>query len=300
MTMAKNSILENSMFLSVNRKWPALSKTISRDRLKVGTADPAWTHGQKDLFKDCVPLKKLFNHDAKIDEFLDRRCMPFPLKKGIYLLPKDFFNEVENELTQHVANMQPLITAMGDAYEAEIDKAKQALGDEFNLSNYMPKQIFVASFQFDWDYLEFTVAGALGDLNKDVAARQQQKMNEKYSEAGDAIKVILRSSMQELVSHMIQKLTPGEDGKRKSFHSSIMNNLNEFFSTFETKNTLVNDEALQTLVNQAKQLTNGIAPDELKTSEELRANIVKGFEEIKTTLDALIVDTPIRSFKFAE
>src|SRR5271157_863113 len=142
---------ESAVLLSVGWKWPSLSKTVSVDAVDVKGETPSTdkrkVHVSKDLF-DCPELKRLFGHAAKVDEFLYRRCLPFPLKRAVYLLPKDFFMEVENFLTQHQAERQQLIEAAVNVYEQAVERAQVFLGPLFHASDYPPKEEFRSCFQF--------------------------------------------------------------------------------------------------------------------------------------------------------
>ena len=293
---------DSATILSVSRKWPKLSKSISVDQIDVRGETPETdkkkVHVSKDLF-DCPELKRLFGHDADVDSFLFRYCVPFPLKRAVYLLPMDLFDEVENFLTEHVQEREPLIEAAVNVYDAAIERAKVFLGPLFKQSDYPPKEVFRASFDFSWQYLEIGVSGKLKEVSADIQAREAAKMNATYVEASQAIQALLRTSMGELVNHLVDRLTPGPDGKKKVFRDSMLDNVNDFLKTFRSRN-LTDDTDLATLVEQAQQLTNGISPENLRTNEGLRDNVQRGFEQIKAQLDAMIQVAPTREIRLTD
>lgn len=293
---------DSAMILSVSWKWPSLSRTISVDQIDVKNATPSTdlrkVRASKDLF-DCQELKRLFGHAAKVDEFLNRRCLPFPLKRAVYLLPKDFFHEVEAFLSQHLQEREQLIEAAVNVYDAAVEQARIFLGPLFRANDYPPKETFKAAFHFQWQYLQIGVSEALREISAEIAQREADKMQATFVEASTAIQTLLRTSMNDLVVHLCDRLSPGEEGKRKVFRDSSIDNINEFLTTFRSRN-LTEDAPLAALVEQAQQLVNGVSPAQLRENNGLRDNVQKGFAQIKEQLAALIQVAPTRTVRLVD
>ena len=295
--------LDSALLLSVAWKWPSLSKTVTVDAVDIKgetpNTDKRKVHISKDLF-DCPELKRLFNHAGQVDEFLYRRCSPFPLKRAVYLLPKDFFHEVENFLTEHAAERVPMIEAAVNVYDQAVENAKIFLGPLFHASDYPSKEIFRASFEFSWHYLQIGISDALKEIDSQIAAREADKMQSIFEEAGEACEKLLRTAMSDLVSNLVEKLEPSPtDGRKKVIRDTAMVNIHEFLSTFQARN-LTGDTQLQDLVDQANQLLNGVSPAQLRDNEGLRATVQAGFTEIKEKLNSLIVVQPIRQIRLSD
>lgn len=288
----KRNILENSVLLSITRKWPSLSKTIDTSHLP-DNADKGRLHMSKDLLR-AQELKALFSYDSQLDKYLDSTTVPFPLKKGIYLLPLDLFNEVENRLSEYLLQRGPLIDACYEAYDQAVLEAQQALGPYFNSGDYKGKEHFKESFRFEWNYLEFNVASKLQEIAPEIAARESEKVTAKWTEASEAVQKLLRANMQDLVAHLVDRLSPGTDGKNRIFRDSTLTNINDFFRTFPARN-LSDDAELAVLVAQAKGLTNGLDPNLIRTDETVRMSLLSGFSQIKDQLDTMIQVEPVRS-----
>jgi hypothetical protein len=293
----KNNIMDSAVILTVSRRWPSLSKTVSSSEIQVN-ANKKRIHVSKDLFNSQA-LKKLFNFDAKIDEFLSRRCIPFPLKRAMYMLPIDLFNETENELTQHQAGRLPLIENCFNAYEHDLEEAKASLGDLFDPNDYLTKEAYRASFYFSWQYVQFSVDAKLKEISAEVAAREADKMVQKWVEAGNVAEQVLYSGMNELVGHLVERLSPAEEGKKKVFRDSMLDNLTDFLKVLKVRN-LTGNENLDKLADQAKALINDVTPDMLRTNESMRAGVQAGFEQIKAELDKALVDAPMRAVRFED
>jgi hypothetical protein len=94
---------------------------------------------------------------------------------------------------------------------------------------------------------------------------------------------------------MVERLTPGDDGRPKVFRDSLVSNLADFLETFEARN-LANNADLAAHVATARQLLSGLTPDRLRTSQGAREVLAERFGALKTALDATLIDAPRRKF----
>ena len=90
-----------------------------------------------------------------------------------------------------------------------------------------------------------------------------------------------------------------DDGKKKIFKASSVENVRAFLDGFTDRN-LADDKALEELVNQARQALTNINAKDLRKDDDLRANATKVFSDIRATLDTMIVDRPARQISFDE
>ncbi len=93
--------------------------------------------------------------------------------------------------------------------------------------------------------------------------------------------------MKDLVDHLIERLQPGEDGKRKKFHASNVQNISTFLDNFQIRN-VTDDAELAQLVEVSKQLLSGVSPDDLRKNEVDRECLTKGFGKVKEFLDTMV------------
>jgi len=288
----RQSIFEKAAGLEIVRGWPQTSKSITTQVLN-SNADPTWIHSSKDTLK-CRELKMLTNWDGTITTFLQSRCIVFPLRRGFWLIPKDFFDEVEARLVAHVNGMQPLIDAFIARYDDIVRECMRSLNDQANPGDYLSKEQVRGRFVFKWKYVDYGVSGLIRSINKDIAKREADKIRAESIEAAEAIRVMMRKNFQELVDHLFQSLTPDESGKRKTIKIGTFDPLSDFIYTFPAKNNVAEDEQLLALVNQAKALAAGVAPEAVRTNEELSAKLREGFTKLKAEVDTLVVEAPSR------
>ena len=97
-----------------------------------------------------------------------------------------------------------------------------------------------------------------------------------------------------LVEHLSERLSGGATGKPKVFRDSAVDNLTEFFARFQNLNIRSNEQ-LEQLVGQAQQVIRGVAPQELRDSQQLRQQVTDGLTRVQSMLDGLLVDRPRRN-----
>ena len=96
------------------------------------------------------------------------------------------------------------------------------------------------------------------------------------------------------MSHLTERLSGSEDGKPKVFRDSAVENLSEFFSRFSQLNVRSNVD-LDNLVEQARRLLRGVAPQQLRDNAARRQQVASQLAGVQASLDGLMVDRPRRS-----
>ena len=87
------------------------------------------------------------------------------------------------------------------------------------------------------------------------------------------------------------------DGQsKKTFRDSAVTNLTDFFDRFRSL-SIGSNEQLDQLVSQAQAAINGVAPQGLRSSEELRQRVSNRLTSVQAGLDQLLVDRPRRNIQ---
>src|SRR5262245_9090639 len=165
---------------------------------------------------------------------------------------------------------------------------RDELNEMYNPLDYPTVANMQRYFGFTWRYLNLGTPSQLQSVSAKVFAQQKAQIQAEINDAAVEIRTMLRTTMAKLVTHMHERLQPGPDGKAKRFHESNLENLNEFLANFDLRN-VTNDTELQKLVKQAKDLVSGVDPKLVKSDEALRNSIQVGVEQIKATLDTMVV-----------
>src|SRR2546425_7637984 len=267
---------------------------------KVSTAQIE-TDADKDLLRvskqlvDSAELKAITRFDGEIRRFLYNICLPFEI--GIHLLPIAALETVEYRLRQFAEDRRQLVNAFLSAYPSLCQDAAKRLRGLYNPADYPPVEDVAREFGLSWQYVSFGVPDQLKAISREVWQQEREKASQRMAEASAEIQIMLRESMAKLVQHIADRLKEGPDGKPLRFKETTVSNLVDFLANFEFRN-VTDDNELQALVAQARQLLQGVNADDLRTTGELRTKVQQGISEIAAQLDTMLMRTGGRKFRF--
>lgn len=289
-------VFRNSIGLSVSISRPGNKKKVAGSRVEVD-ADKDLLHISKDLL-DSPEFKAISKHDSRIGIYMRRICLPSPFKAGIYLVPIGLIEDVDKKLSEMIERRKGLVNEFLVVYPAQVSAAKDRLRALYNENDYPDVTEVRRAFRVETQFINFSTPGELQTVSRKLFEREKEKAERKWTEAAEEIQQVLRAAMAELVGHMVERLTD-VDGKRKKFHKTLVTNMSQFLDTFEKRN-ITNDADLADIVGKARKALEGVDVDGLKQSDALRENVRLGFEEIKKTVDAMVIDRPKRAIEFDE
>ncbi len=269
---------------------------------KVSTAQIE-ADADKDLLRvskrlvDSAELKAITRFDGEIRRFLYNICLPFEI--GIHLLPITALEMVESRLRQFAVDRRQLVKAFLSAYPSLCLDAATRLRGLYNPTDYPPADEAAREFGFSWQYVSFGVPEQLQGISREVWEQEREKAAVRMAEASTEIQVVLRETMAKLVQHMADRLKTGPDGKPLRFKETTVENLVEFLMNFEFRN-VTDDNELQALVSQARDMLQGVTAEDLRTTGDLRSKLQQGMTGIAAQLDTLLMRTGGRKFRFDE
>lgn len=225
--------------------------------------------------------------------------MPAKIGRGMALVPAAALNQLAHLIEEFRSERAALIDAFIEVYPDRKDDARLKLKEEFKEAEYPTITEIRDSFYFDVQFMTFDLPGVLNKINQDMAEREREKFVEKFKIIGEDIREGLRTLMQELVDHLLEKLTPDEHGKLKVLRGSALTNLTAFLNEFEGRN-LSNDQELEKLVNQLKNTLHSVTPKSLKTDEPYQSIVRRSLTSVKDQLNSLIITKPTRRILVSE
>lgn len=249
------------------------------------------------LLIESAELKAINRWDNEVRRYLYGVCLPFEI--GIHLLPVAALETVEAKLREFAEARGQLVDAFLAAYPDLCQQAAERLRGLYNPADYPPVAEARRQFGFAWQYVSFGVPDQLKGISEAVWQQEREKAAQRMAEATSEIQAVLRESMARLVEHLAERLREGADGKPVRFKESTVSNLVEFLHNFEFRN-VTDDGQLQTLVEQARGLLQGVDADSLRTVGDVRARVQAGMQELAVRLDALMEKSAGRKFRFEE
>lgn len=242
---------------------------------------------------DSPEYDAVCRHQWELKQWCMARCMPSFFKDGIYLVALTEVQTFEEKLAHELRHMQNvLVPAFLEAYETRIEESRNILREMFNEADYPSVSELRQKFDIQWNWIQFTIPE---NLPEGIREAEIEKLQRKFQEAQEEIVTALRTSFGELVKHAVDRLSPKPDGKQPIFRDSLIENFNEFFQTFKSRN-LMEDEELKAVVEQAQKLLANVDGKALRDTTSIRNTIASNFVAIQKQVDKLIVDRPNRRF----
>ena len=229
---------------------------------------------------------------------------PSMIKEGLYSASIDLVQQFEDILNNGNLMLESsYVPAFLEDYPDAIERAKTlpvtqgGLGPLFNASIYPTKTSLKDAFKFEWQWLALSVPEGLPEGLREAA---QAKLEKQLTDAADEISQALRESFSSLIAHAADRLSPAENGKAKIFRETTIKNIEDFISTFSSRNVM-NDVELQLLVEKAKSVlreNGGVTPERLRKYAKVRQDVGQQFKEIQKSIDSMIVEKAGRKFNF--
>lgn len=291
-----SSLLENTVLIIVGLGH-GVKKQVTESATRVETtADKTKLGVIKRLLTGCKEYGKIGQVDRSFKAQLARIAIDAPgLEFGggsCFLCKPNDLPEARALLDQWKAERQLAIEAFLAVYTTKVAEDLAALSDMANASDYRSLAEVRANFSFKRRFIDFGPSKKLGAAYSEEYQAFVREAKDAISEARDAF----RSELANYVSHVVERLTPGEDGKAKIFKRTSFDKIGEFFKTFERQNDLLQDDEILPVIAKLKSLMAGTCPQDIRDNSDLRASIAKGFSEAKGALAELIENKGTRTF----
>ncbi len=291
------SIFDQAVLLSLELKSFGTSRKLADTEYEADAAKDK-TRASKRLL-DSKELKEIRKYDGETRRLISAVTLPSQFRAGLYLLPIASLERIDEQLRERQLERANLVDVLCQAlptikYTDALPADQGGLGSLYNEADYPTASALRDAFSMAYNYTEFSAPGRLKSLSMAIYEREKEKAGEIWKSALEEGKALLRAQFLSLVEHMQDRLTPGPDGKAKKFKGSLVGNLQEFLDNFSARN-LCDDDALASLVEQAAKTLKGVSPDDLRSSETVKARVTAGMDTIKASLDSLVGAAPVRA-----
>lgn len=246
---------------------------------------------------------KTFLADVR-DNLLSLYCNPSFIDEGWYCVRMDVVKKVEETIRAAEAQLnEKLVPAFLAVYPGKIEQARAIFNGQFNASDYPSEVDMSRMFGIAYRWVQLDIPEG---LPPEIREQEEKKLRDTYAQAEQAIVGALWSELQKITEHVVDRLQPGEDGKRKKFNDSLFDNLTTFITAFSNRNAF-NDTRLASLVEQAQGILKGVggvdpgeAATRMRDFELMRDKTAQAFAAVKAEIDKTIETLPGRSFSFEE
>ncbi len=216
--------------------------------------------------------------------------LPYP-EPGLRLIRQDRVTAFDEQLQTYRAALATAVTELDDRFHELQQQARRRLGSLFHAGDY-PASLRDA-FQVEWEFPALTPPDYLRQLNPELYERECARLQARFEQAVTLAEEAFTSEFSQLVSHLCERLSGNDDGSPKIFRDSAVTGLGDFFERFRSLSVRSNAD-LDRLIDQARQITRGLAPQELRDRPPLRQQIATELSAVQSRLDQLLVDRPRR------
>jgi hypothetical protein len=290
------SLLEKAVVLDLQWHMPGRNRKGSLATVETD-ADKTLLGLSKRIF-NCEGYTKAQRVRNELREWLDRHSLPSPLKAGSYLVPIDLLPEVYGKVDEAEVAFGEAADEAAEQYPVAVEAYRERLKSQFDARQYPSQHEFRDAFRLDRRLLDFGVPDS-SKIGSIFFEAEKERAEQEWKEARAEVRTALRESLLQLVRHLSDRLAPKPDGKRQMLHHSAVDKVTEFLDTFTSRN-LCDDDGLEALVVQAKEVMAGASVESLRDSAALRNEVRGTMGEIGIKLDAMLADVPSRAISFEE
>jgi hypothetical protein len=216
--------------------------------------------------------------------------LPYP-QDGIRLMKQADVAAFEEKMREYKEQLAAAASNLQLEYESIKEAAREKLGDLFNPLDYPPTLEGV--FEIKWEYPPVEPPNYLMTFNPELYSQEQSRVQQRFEAAVVMAENAFAEQLQEMISHLIERLTDEPDGTKKTFKASAIENFKEFYENFRRMNVRSNAQ-LENLIQQANDIVAGVDVTALRKNTNLRQNLSNQMQTVKTTLDTMITNAPRR------
>ena len=159
-------------------------RKISNDQIEVteGAArnkqrvevDKGWINATKQLL-DAEELNQITSLYGELRRYVEARALPSHIKKGVYLLPVSFSEDVNTRLKAGQGELAPLVESIVGRLDTLKKESKQRLAELYDEDDYPTAAELRAAFRIHWRFWNVDSAKNLEAVSKEVYEEERKK-----------------------------------------------------------------------------------------------------------------------------
>ena len=268
--------------------------------LRKGNIDLVETKADKDQLRlrKAILTSDEYDHLMTIKRdcrrYIKKREFPSPFGEGSHLLAVGLIEEVDTKVSNAIQGYEHWADLFVAKYPELHAEQKERLKDQYTESNYYTDMGKLRSmFYVERRWFDFSPAGTqkVGDV---IADREKKNTVDETKALHDKIRAAMRVGLKKLIDKLVERLTPGTDGKRKQFAATTVANVVEWLEIFSKRN-ICNDKDLALLADKATGILEGVDVATLKANEDIAAQVCIQLSEVDKHLGLLVQECDERA-----
>ncbi len=250
----------------------------------LGAERPSISAQKSLLNKKNAYLKALVHSLGALRNYWILSTVPFP-EDGVRLLRRADIPVFDKRMNELKAEFERAAHAISEHYEEIKMDARQRLGNLYHEEDY--PVTLDGCYQVSWSFAEIRVPDYLRKLSPEIFAREQERIIGQFADAVRLTEEAFIAEFKTVLANLTRALTDGDEGK-KILRTATVEKMETFFNRFEALNCTGN-KTLSDLIKSGRSIMHGIAPDDLRKHEALRADVRKQLEVVQQKLEQDII-----------
>lgn len=247
--------------------------------------------GKKVLNKQNEAYKRVTNLLGQARDLWLNSTLPYP-EEGVRLIRRNAVEQFSAGMEVIRTELQAAAQELQEVYHSVlIPEARERLGLLFNASDY-PLEI-ADEFDVVVSYPNIEPDERLRQISATLYEGERQRMQARFEESIALAEQAFAGELAKVAENLIERLTPGPDGKQKVFRDSAIENVNELLSRFKALD-IGSNQGLTDLMEQAERAVQGIDLKNLRKDVNAQRSVKEVMERLSGQLGNLLVDRPKR------
>lgn len=210
---------------------------------------------------------------------------------GVRLIRQSFVTSFVDCMEDFQAELLEAVKGLNDALPDLKAQAKEKAGSLYNEADYPAS--FAGLFGIEFEFPAIDPPEYLKKLAPQVYEAECVRIAARFDQAVVMAEQLFTGELHKLTAHLTDVLTGGEDGKKKVFKDSCIENLQEFFERFKAL-SVRSSKDLDEVVENVKSLVVGVDPDSLRSNNDLKSELGKQMLAVSSKLETMLIERPRR------
>lgn len=281
--IARSSVLVD-LFISTYSGRKMDRKTQEEVTNAKGAASKRAASVYKSLFAECKELDDITKFQARARQMHYKLTLPWS-DSGTRIVPVTDFMAYKEAMTKYEEEFNALVVKFLDKYDTLVAAAAFQLGTLFDRQEYLSREQVRRKFSFDVHVAPMPTSG---DFRLDIESEVQQDLIDSYErrieeQVGSAMRDAW-DRLHEVLTHISDRLTVDDDGKKRKFHDTLVSNADELCELL-TRLNITKDPGLERARARLHDALLGVSPDELRKEDSTRAEVKQKVDQILSDFD---------------
>jgi hypothetical protein len=234
----------------------------------------------KNLLAGSPALEAVVKYAAQARLWNNLNTMPWSDNGQRIVTAEHFYNGYKAQLDTFRNNFDELTDNFLKQYPTLISAAAFQLGDLFDREEYPDVEDIKNKFRFNYSVTPVPTAGDFRiDINEQAKAELAAQYTTYFNQRVEGAMRDIWSRLHECLTHMSDRLTDGQDGKRKIFHDTMLSNAMSLVDLLGRLN-ITNDENLEAARTQLSNAIRRVDTDDLKEQVGTRSEVKEQVDSI--------------------